>query len=700
MKFQKNDIWTRRERDTRQAVWISEAFLVNAIKGLTELNLRVKYRQRYLKTVNGSKRKKQAILPDTEATFRYARKHGTFYYDYDRLPDNRRKHLPSKEELVELYEQAMNNNSQSAMERDLLDHLKDLTKYLPAYGSCTEIQAKHLARACAVVQFAANDLRGSEPQWSNDYYRNLSAVIKRHNWPYLPKNYRRLKEKIDRVIDGADVRKVIKLPRRGNSNAKQYDDKQVIGWLMYLRSRPENYSNAHIARKIMKMCVLAGKPVPSQSWIEHFFADAKTKFLTGPFRYGSARKGAEYKSYLPVAGALYAGDCWQMDGTRFNFIPHKTEDGSEKSMIIIVVRDVHSGDIIGFHLDTKEDRYGYLNALNMAVSNTGHLPYELVHDRFPGHNTDEWTLLSRRLEHKGVKISVTSTGTGKSHVERCFETLQDVFMIDSKWYYGHGVQSTRDAAHRSPEYLARVRKQARKEGFDFDAAWHAAAQIVGNYRKTPLSEYSRKHAAVPESPMELYQKSEQLNVIKIDDFERVMLFGTCRSATIRNNGLIRMRIHKAEYCYRIEDYNIIVNYKKVVLYYDLEDLSRVHLFAPGDDLNAPYLGEAIEEEALQYYGPNAEFDRMAKMKEARKEVHEKRKAELEELTADVADEVDLLLGAIASKTDNDAAQTNWLEERVETWVDRGESRRIVLPEVPEEDDENDDDLLSRVIRNY
>ena len=98
-----------------------------------------------------------------------------------------------------------------------------------------------------------------------------------------------------------------------------------------------------------------------------------------------------------------------MDGTRINFIPHKSADGKEKSLMIIAVRDVHSGDIVGFHLDTKEDRYGYIHALNMAVRNTGHLPYELVHDRFPGHNTDEWTLITKRMKREGVIMTVTST---------------------------------------------------------------------------------------------------------------------------------------------------------------------------------------------------------------------------------------------------------------------------------------------------
>lgn len=448
------------------------------------------------------------------------------------------------------------------------------------------------------------------------------------------------------------------------------------------------------------MCAIAQKNAPSFSWIEHFFADKANKFLTGAARHRSGRKGANYRDYLPIAGALYAGDCWQMDGTRINFIPHRSEDGSEKSLIIIAVRDVHSGDIIGCHFDTKEDRYGYIHALNMAVVETGHLPYELVHDRFPGHNTDEWSIITEKMKREATKVTISSTATSKAHVERCFSTLQDVFMQDFPWYYGQGVQSRHEAAHRSPEYLVSVKKRARREGWDFNAAWRSAMQVVHNYRTTPLSEYSRKNSEVHESPQQLYQVSETPNVNKVDDFTRVELFGTMRKQTIRNNGIIRMRIHKAEYVYKIDDYDIIKHYKKVNVYYDLEDLSKIYLFAPEDSINTHFLCEVQEERAVQVYGPNADYERLAKMKKKRKEIRERRQQELEEVVAHSAGEVDLLLAAAAPKTSSDSAESAWLAERVEIWKDQGTSPRLNLPETPPSPEQEEEDIDINQLRNY
>lgn len=697
MNFQKDDILTKKERDGRLVVWLRESWVTEHIPGLTDLNLRVRYRPMFAKSVGGEKRKKQNRLPDTGYKWRYARFFGTYYYDYDRLPESKKGFIPGKEELIERYESTLGDTGMSELEQDITAYCKDVSsKWLKAYDDCTSEQARNLARACAVIQFAAMDIAAIEPGWSNEYYRNIAKIIEKHSWAYLPKNYRRLKEKIDQVAAGANVTDVIKLPRKGNNNRKTYNDPQVIAWIMYLRSRPENYSNAHIARRVMKMCAIATKDAPSLSWIEHYLATTTSKYLTGGARHRSGRKGADYRDYVPVAGALYAGDCWQMDATRVNFLPHKADDGREKSLVIIACRDVHSGDFVGYHFDTKEDRYGYIHCLNMAVATTGHLPYELVHDRFPGHNTPEWETIRAKIKREGTKVTVTSTATGKSAVERCFSTLQDVFMQDFAQYYGQGIMSSRVAAHRSPEYLLRAKREANRAGWDFEAAWRAGCAVVEAYRSTPLCEYSRKYSQVSECPKELYQQSEQVNVRKVDEWTRVELFCTMREETIRNNGLIRMRIHKAEYVYRIDQYDIISNYKKVNIAYDLEDLSKIHLFAPRGEINSLYLGEALSEKAVHLYGPQADYERLAKMKAARKKVQERRKAELEEITMGAAEEVAILLPAVSTKVAVNTSETRWLEDRLNTWQDKGNKRRMEIPPPPA-DDNIDFDL---VIRNY
>lgn len=669
MQFQKNDIFKKKERDGRIAVFIIEAWLVDNIKGLTALNLRRKYRPRFVESLTTKRQQQQAIKPDTGATFRFAKKNGTFYYDYDRLPENRKKHLPEKEELLRLYKASLQSKVQQQLQGGLEGFVQDLSPYLPAYHDCTDIQAKHLATAAAVIQYAANQIKSKEPTSSNAYYRHLSAVVKEKGWLYLPKNYRRLKDKIDLVVSGAQVTDVVKLPRQGNNNKKAFADAQVIGWIMYLRSRPENYSNAKIARRVLKMCKIWDKKrVPSFSWIEHYLSDNKTKWLTGLARHGSNRKAWDYQDYIPIAHAAYAGDCWHVDGTRINFIPHQCEDGKERSLYIIAIRDVYSGDIVGTHFCHNESTAGYIHAFNMAVQETGHLPYEVVLDRFPGSNSYEkennkraWKPIEAKLKREGVKVTVTHKATGKAGIERFFRTFQEVFLSDFNVYYGQGILSTRANARRCPKHMAKVKKQAKKAGWTFDDAWRAGMAAIRKYRFTPLGEYSKRHCFVEESPVELYQQSERPNVRVVKEHIRLELFGSETKGTLRNNGLLTIQIDLVKYYYKVTDYDLIANYKKVQVYYDIEDLSKVYLFDPSKGTNTKFLGEVAQFDPVRYYGPDKDGDALHKVKQQNKLIAAKQKEELELLIGGADADYQLAMGQFVPKIDANQAESDWLD---------------------------------------
>jgi hypothetical protein len=700
MKILLNDIWTRRERkDKRLALWISEDVLVSDVKGTTEKYLWKKARPTYKKTVK-KRFQKQDIMPDTGANFRYGKKDGKFFYDFDRLPEWLQKALgKTKEEIIAYHAAIPSMEARGSMADDMDAYLEDYARFLPAYGSVDEFRAKELAKACAIVQYAADTIGRQAPTGDNTFYRDLAAILKERGIRSLPNNYRRLKDKITPVIDGADVRKIIKLPRAGNANSKKEVDARVIAWLIQLRHRGENFTRAHIIRKVRKMCPLVGITPPSGSWMDKYLAQYHIDFITGSGRYGKARRGSAYTPYIPIEGALHAGDCWQMDGTRFNFIPHDSFDKKQRSLIIIAVRDVHSGEMLGYHFDTKEDRYGYIHALGMAVAAKGHLPYELVHDKFPGHNTEEWQTITRRINHLGVKTVISSKATAKAAVERGFGTLQDVFMIESKYYYGHGIQSSRDYAHRSPEYLAKTKREANREGFDFDMAAAEATRVVQAHNHTKYSEYSRVRAKVEQTPNELYTASEKPWAIEVDEFKRVEIFGLEKKATIRNNGLITIEIQAVKFFYQLTDYNIISTYKQVRVCYDPGDLTNIYVFDNDDDANRKFLCTVTEQKAVKYYGPEADHHQMGKIKKKHKELKERRAAQLEEMTAEASD-LDVLMAATNAKTTTDDAQDAWILERMGTNKDKRHNHTpnnlplapAAAPELVTVEDEDYDEL--------
>lgn len=707
MNLYLHDITERRERDGRMVLWLSERLLVDELS-ISSDYLWKKARPQYTQSLTPAKRNKP-IPPDTGKSWRYAKMNGQFYYDYDRLPDNRKALLAGKDLLIQQYNSALQNDQRAALKRKIEVVLKsDFRAYLHHYRGCKWHHCEQLAKACAVLTLIAKEVAAVEGSGKCQLLKDFANVMNDCGVAYVPRHWRRLGDKVDKLMANVPVEQVVKLPRRGNKNSLKYDDPEIKSWLLQMRSLPANYTNAFIIRKLRTMCQLAEKKAPSKSWFESKLAEPLTKFLTFQ-RFGSGKLGDRYKGYIPIQNALHAGDCWQMDGTKVNFIGWNEAYESngktkyaERSLYKVVVYDVHSGKILGVSFadsTRREDRWMYIDALKMAVAKTGYLPYELVLDRFPGHNTEEVQILIQRLELLGVTVDITSKKTGKAKIERQFLTMQSVFYAESPWYYGEGVQSSRPHAHRSPEYIDRQKKKRSGGEWGFDSAWREAIKCIEKYNRTNYSEYSSKYKGIEQSPADMHNASDKPHTRKAEIWETVQLFGLEKSVTIRNGGLIRTEIQKVEYFYRVEEYETLANHTKVRLCYDMEDLGEVYLFEDSNEATREYLGTATEQRRAQLYGPNADMSEIGKAEAANKEIEKMRKEHFKTLVTTTDEEgfesdgseVNILLGGLGDKADKANAETIWLEDRVGAWKDTKGKPRLITT-----DDDDDDDLTDVV----
>lgn len=671
MNFKHNDIIIRNE--TKTEVWVSERLVVEVCGDILEKYLRTHGRNRYKSSVPATYHKSK-YFPVTGKAWRWTRQHGQFYYDLDFIPNHKpnyyRELFGDKQTLIDNYK----NHGKSQDEKLFESHFKlalneTYGEYLHCYIDYKEQHRVALAKACAALEYGVEYIENSPNAKGDTAYREIAKVIEKLELQYLPKNYRNIKQKIDAVRNGGHaIAELVQLPREGNNNALVHDDPQVLSWAIQLRAMDNNCSNEHITRVITENCLLQSKKVPSRRWFgANVYEQHEIKFLTASKRFGAgSRKAFHHEGYIPMEGAINAGDCWQIDATRLNIISHKrveiAEDGtkttSDAFLFVIVVRDVHSGCILGHSFDYSENRWSVFNALKMAVETAGHLPYELAYDRFPGHNTTEWELLFERMKTIGVKLTKTHKATGKAAVERFFGTLQDVILQHDKHYYGQGIQSRELAAHKSPEYLARIKKEARAAGFDLQAAIAVGEQAIAWYNATPYSYYSRKHAKLNQSPKEIYSKHEKPCVNWLENRDISMLMGLKKEITIKHNGMIKTEMHGIEYIYHVEDYGIYSKESKVVLSYDLSDLSSVYLFKPNGNLLI-YLGEANVFNKPVQYGPQAEHNKIATEKKRQKEITERKEADLQEKTA-IADETPLLMGRFTNKAESEYNETLFL----------------------------------------
>lgn len=689
-QFDQDDLLCLTDRKTEGAVkrwWISQEGLIRNLDGLTESYFWKRIRPLYLDSVSAAKRGKD-VLPDTGKAWRWARINGRFYYCLDNIPDQApasyRSRLPRPDQMPELKEIAAQksrlNSLESVFKGRLEESKNNFTQHYYGYSST---QMADLSRACAALQILAE--LGADHRYNYAWMKDAGNLVDTLDIRYLPCNWRRLKEKIEAVrTGGLPVWEVVALPRCDNQNARKLNDPELESWIIQMRGMPQNFTGAHIIRKIRQMCELTGKLQPSESWISQMLATPAVQFLTSAGRYGErGRHGQLYREYTPVANALFANDCWQLDGTRVNFIPWIGEDGREKFLYMVVCRDVHSGMVLGVSFGLAEDRWMYVEALGMAAKRTKTLPYEVAIDRFPGHNTPEWKTIEARMEAIGIKVSYKHTATAKAQLERWFGTLQSVFFQESPYYYGEGIQSKRTAAHRSAEYIRAIRKVAKSDGWCMDLAIREAAWCIGKYNATALSTYSRKFKSIEHSPEQLFQTSEKPHGKALVESERVMLFGLMKKVTIRNS-MIRTEIQTVEYHYAVRDYEVVKNHRSVWLAYDLDDLNTAWVFEDDDKriTNPKCLGSVDLLPRVLVHGSNPDYKQLGKDTNRKGQIENKRKAELEAIKGSGSD-VGLLLNGFGRKAEAEAAETDYLLAEIEAASVK--PLPLALPMEPEED---------------
>lgn len=632
-----------RQSNATESIWLSERLIIEVCE-VSNGQIR-KERSIYKKTVRPCDlAKAKDFMPDSGKSWRWGKQYGQFYYCLNNIPNkapkNYRNMFGDSEALKDAFKTACKSKEDTSLEIRFKKHLNRVSaQYSEFYNDVNDIQRAALSKACAVLDFILDE-KDDYPGTSNKIYKDISVILSDLDLQYIPHNYLKLKEKID-LLETTDqsIVDIIRLPRLGNSNAEIYNDPEVFSWVMQLFSDDSTFSQEHIIRKVTHMCELTLKKAPSRRWYgQTIFEQAKTQFLTGLKRYGAnSRKSYIHRSYIPMQNALYAGDCWEMDATRVNMIAHKAEDGSERYINVVAVRDVHSGDVLGYSFDYSENHIVYLEAMKMAVQNAGYLPYEWVTDRFPGHNTPQMMDLFERLESLGVKMTISTKANDKAKIERWFRTLQSVFYMDSKFFYGEGIQSRAKYAHRSAEYLKRIKKEAKNQGWDLQQNIDEASTHIEKYRNTNFSAYSRRHSNVHQSPAQLHDYSEKPHVVFVSEATTSMLFGLRKPITLKNNGQINTEIVGVDFHYMISPayYDIIKNYhgKQVVMTYDINDLSVTYLWEKNGNLLKSLCEAELFEKPIAK-GPNKDMSAIGKAKERAKVIADLRDQELASMTGE------------------------------------------------------------------
>jgi hypothetical protein len=687
MKIYKTDLIERRDRNKKNTLWVSERLIaiVCDFTGPHSKTVRSRYKQSV--SVN---RRDQNIMPDTGKSWRYAWMNGMWYYDYERIPNiepvRYQSKLGTREDLLAMRDNAEMQKTEPTPITRLIEAALDSEwrQYTDAYEGLK--QQDNLAKGAAVVAALAAYIVSNDLDVKNlKFWHEAGRVISEKDVPYVPSWPRRVREKVKQVLGGHRADEVVVLPRAGNDYAQKVWDEQVVAWSIVLRASGANFTTVYISRKIREMCTIWEKKCPSQSWLEHLLAKEMPKNITDSYRYSGHRRVMNYEGYVPQEGAVFSGDCWMVDGTRVNMIEF-TEGGNKWShLTVVMVYDAHSGAVLARAYGLAENRWLYMRALRMAGQKAGYLPYELITDRFPGSDTDEWKDTLAKLQSDGVRVTTAFTMQGKARMERAISTVQMIGMQGSDKYYGEGVQSRNSYAHRSDEAFIAMRKRARAEGWNMQRAIEEAEKAFKLYNDTRLCDYSDRYKAVEKSPTQLHADSLKPHSKPMESWEMLRYFGHRKEIQVTHDGMIHTEIERVEYIYLIDVkyFEVMVHHKKVVMYYDLDDLSTVRLFEPHKEQRLEkYLCEAYHQPRINRFGPDADADAADKVQARNKAWKAAKNATLQHYlnVAGVAKSELPLYGTKSTKAEREAAETEVL---------LGRSNRVkprkATPEVDEVD---------------
>lgn len=355
---------------------------------------------------------------------------------------------------------------------------------------------------------------------------------------------------------------------------------QIKGYLSHPNKYSYNLIKGWVNDSIKEVNDKDGKDYStiSKSTVARYYMNNRNEI--NYYREGKKAFDTDMRPYLPRITALNAGSLMQMDGSPIQIFcwnhPDKwKKDGKRQIRLnLFVIRDAYSGKITGYDMSEHEDRYNIIASIKMMVNRHNHLPAEIVHDNFSASKTDEFKAIKSQLEDKGVKVRAAKVGNAqdKGEVERYFGTFQSRFQRLIDGYLGEGIKSKRANGRISEEFINKCQKENGLYGYD--EMRQIIAKLIETYNQTAINEkYDGK------TPNQLYDESEKPYVIPVNALDYARIFWLYKEVTVRKSMIIN-EVRKSKRHYEIwdNDKKLLVNGRKVRIYYEEDEASEIHVF--------------------------------------------------------------------------------------------------------------------------
>jgi len=318
---------------------------------------------------------------------------------------------------------------------------------------------------------------------------------------------------------------------------------------------------------LIEACCADNVDAPSFSWFKKYYYANRN--IIDRNRMGESAWQQKHGPYAKLIQALHVGDQFQADGWDIpiygKVINAKGELEKFVKFVLYAVIDSHSRRIVGHRIAMSENRETILQALELAVENTGMLPFELVTDNHSANLTKVLEYFKDKTEKKGMVWNVDSNPRRKVLIERMFKTLGSKHFKKRYGYIGQGVKS-KEKGGRTQQELMDLYTKNKDMFLTYEQIVLVTNSVIEEYN-------SRILKSLGASPNQRYEKSEQPNAIPVDDFTRISLFNRQSEHKV-SRGQITLKNGLQAYEYQLpSEYSVKYNGKTIgVRYADFENI--------------------------------------------------------------------------------------------------------------------------------
>lgn len=278
------------------------------------------------------------------------------------------------------------------------------------------------------------------------------------------------------------------------------------------------------------------------------------------------------------------GDYAESDGSRYGFVS-KDKFGNVVFERFYSIIDGHSGLATGC-IGPSENEDLTLATFKIFVKRYGFLHREIRHDGASAHTSDRFKKFKEMSSNMGVVWRPSSTSTDLSLVERYHSTFTTRIGNGKDFFIGEGVKSKRERCRPSPNMIALYRNAENLiTQEELHALYYANERefnndVIKGKKNNTLSAQVKWNRSTPD------------NAVKINPVDFILLFGEVKKPTVQK-GVISFTVdadhlvegQPADYSYSIYRKDILekVNFEKVLVRFDLSDMSKAYLFFAKDD---------------------------------------------------------------------------------------------------------------------